>query len=161
MIRPHRQWPGLAAVACSGAFGDSGFIFTLALAPKVQPVISPVATPWETHPPTQDQSSEWARPDRVLPFQGEGSDRGRCHQGVARRCPSLTSSGAFGAEAAHCFTSASTLAIGEKRSAKTTNPLNRPWHDFAGEWPCILQPVYNKIPRSTAKTHTRGVRRMA
>ena len=54
------QAPGAPAIRSTVWFGDFGPVSILSLAPKVPPLISPAATPWETRSPTHNPSPERA-----------------------------------------------------------------------------------------------------
>jgi len=64
----NRELTALLGIGSIRWFGDFGFISFIMSAPKVQTLISPGATPWETRSPTGNPSPEGAQP--VLPFQG-------------------------------------------------------------------------------------------
>jgi hypothetical protein len=57
----NRWLVALLGIGSIGWFGDFGFISFVPVAPQVQTLISPGATPWETRSPTSNPSPEGAK----------------------------------------------------------------------------------------------------
>jgi hypothetical protein len=89
------------AVTGTDWFDDRSFMCSVAFAPKVHPLNSPAATPWEKrkHRPTVS-SAESASHFRVSRFQRSNIIGAQ----LPGRCPSLMSRSAFGAHPGACST---------------------------------------------------------
>ena len=88
----NRRLTTLLGIGSIRWFGDLGFIDLFTVAPKVQTLNSPGATPWEIRSPTRNPALKGPNPSLFCPFRARKN-----WSELPGRCPSLTSHGTFGA----------------------------------------------------------------